>query len=114
MLRHVTNERRSPDSSFASLPSIASRALSARPRVRPQPVWRVRVGRAATAVGAVAVAVVMMLAVVHRETPYRVISKPLESRIPFGKDEDRATPATAGPVVGAGQPQPRPASAPAP
>ena len=28
VLRHVTRERRSPDSSFASLPSIASRALS--------------------------------------------------------------------------------------
>ena len=35
MLRHVTNERRSPDSSFASLPSIASRALNVRPRVKP-------------------------------------------------------------------------------
>ena len=34
-LRHVAAERRSPDSSFASLPSIASRALSVRPRVRP-------------------------------------------------------------------------------
>ena len=40
VLRHVTSERRSPDSSFASLPSIASRVLTARPRVRPQPVWR--------------------------------------------------------------------------
>ena len=46
VLRHVTNERRSPDSSFASLPSIASRALTARPRVRPQPVWRLRFERA--------------------------------------------------------------------
>ena len=35
MLRHVTRERRSPDSSFASLPSIASRVLSVRPRVKP-------------------------------------------------------------------------------
>ena len=32
VLRHVTRERRSPDSSFASLPSIASRALDARGR----------------------------------------------------------------------------------
>jgi UDP-glucose 4-epimerase len=95
VLRHVTKERRSPDSSFASLPSIASRALTARPRVRPQPVWRVRVGRVATAVGIAAAAVVMMLAVVHRETPYRVISKPLESRIHFGKDENAAQPGSA-------------------
>jgi UDP-glucose 4-epimerase len=115
VLRHVTKERRSPDSSFASLPSIASRALSARPRVRPQPVWRVRVGRAATAVGLAAVAIVMMLAVIHRETPYRVISKPLESRIHFGKDEDAVAPASAaaGPAVGVGESQPRQASTPA-
>ena len=54
VLRHVTRERRSPDSSFASLPSIASRALSVRPRVRPQPVWRLRTARvvAAAAVAA--------------------------------------------------------------
>ena len=45
VLRHLTRERRSPDSSFASLPSIASRVLTARPRVRPQPVWRLRAGR---------------------------------------------------------------------
>jgi nucleoside-diphosphate-sugar epimerase/UDP-N-acetylglucosamine:LPS N-acetylglucosamine transferase len=87
-LRHVTKERRSPDSSFASLPSIASRALVARPRVRQQPVWRLRVGRVATASALAAIFIVSMLAVIHRETPYRVISKPLESRIHFGKDED--------------------------
>jgi UDP-glucose 4-epimerase len=87
MLRHLTRERRSPDSSFASLPSIASRVLTARPRVKPQPVWRLRVERVATAVSLVAVAAVMLLAVIHRETPYRVISKPLESRIHFGKEE---------------------------
>ena len=99
VLRHVTNERRSPDSSFASLPSIASRVLTARPRVRPQPVWRVRFERVATAVSLAAVAVVLMLAVIHRETPYRVISKPLESRVHFGKDEDAAAaaPPSAGP-----------------
>lgn len=89
-LRHMTRERRSPDSSFASLPSIASRVLTARPRVKPQPVWRLRMERVATAVSLVLVAVVMLLAVIHRETPYRVISKPLESRIHFGKEEDAA------------------------
>ena len=50
VLRHVTRERRSPDSSFASLPSIASRVLTVRPRVKPQPVWRLRAGRVAAAV----------------------------------------------------------------
>jgi UDP-glucose 4-epimerase len=90
VLRHVTRERRSPDSSFASLPSIASRVLTARPRVRPQPVWRLRVERVATAVSLVAVAAVMLLAVIHRETPYRVIAKPLESRIHIGKEEEAA------------------------
>ena len=90
VLRHLTRERRSPDSSFASLPSIASRVLTARPRVKPQPVWRLRMERVATAVSLALVAVVMLLAVIHRETPYRVISKPLESRIHFGKEEDAA------------------------
>jgi UDP-glucose 4-epimerase len=90
VLRYVTRERRAPDSSFASLPSIASRVLAARPRVRPQPVWRLRMERVAAAVSLVAVALVMVLAAVHRETPYRVIAKPLESRIHIGKDEDAA------------------------
>ena len=114
VLRHVTKERRSPDSSFASLPSIASRALMARPRVRPQPVWRLRAGRVATAAGLAAVAVVMMLAAIHRETPYRVISKPLESRIHFGAEEE-ATPvsAPARPATGAEGPRSRRTSTPA-
>jgi len=89
-LRHLTRERRSPDSTFASLPSIASRVLTARPRVKQQPVWRLRMERVATAVSLVAVAAVMLLAAIHRETPYRVIARPLESRIHFGKDEDAA------------------------
>ncbi|HEU4944128.1 MAG TPA: NAD-dependent epimerase/dehydratase family protein [Solirubrobacterales bacterium] len=91
VLRHVTRERRSPDSSFASLPSIASRVLTVRSRVRPQPVWRLRMERVATAVSLVAIAVVMLLAAIHRETPYRVIAKPLEGRIHIGK-EDEAPP----------------------
>ena len=90
-LRHVTRERRSPDSSFASLPSIASRVLTARPRVRPQPVWRLRVERLAAGVSVVAVLIVMMLSVIHRETPYRVVADPLKSRIHLGKDEDPTT-----------------------
>jgi hypothetical protein len=99
-LRHLTKERRSPDSSFASLPSIASRVLTARPRIKPQPVWRLRMERVATAVSVVAVAAVMLLAVIHRETPYRVIARPLESRIHLGKDED----AVAAPAVQTAQP----------
>jgi UDP-glucose 4-epimerase len=90
VLRHITRERRSPDSSFASLPSIASRALSVRARVRPQPVWRLRAERVVAAVCLAAVAVILSLSVIHRETPYRVIAKPLESRIHLGKDEDTA------------------------
>jgi hypothetical protein len=94
MLRHITHERRSPDSTFASLPSIASRVLTARPRIKPQPVWRLRAGRAAAAVtmGAAAVALVVVVALsVHWDTPYRVVSrvaKPLEGRIHFGRDAD--------------------------
>jgi UDP-glucose 4-epimerase len=99
VLRHVTRERRPPDSSFASLPSIASRALTVRPRVRPQPVWRLRTARVAAAVGLAAVLLVMALSVVDREAPYRVIAKPLEGRIHIGKDTDT-------PSVSSSQPLP--------
>jgi UDP-glucose 4-epimerase len=88
VLRHVTNERRSPDSSFASLPSIASRALTVRPRVKPQPVWRLRVERVATAVTMVAVALVLMLSLVKRESPLKV-ARPVTSRIHIGTDNDQ-------------------------
>jgi UDP-glucose 4-epimerase len=90
MLRHVTRERRSPDSSFASLPSIASRALTVRPRVRPQPVWRLRFERVAATLGLTALAAVMFLAIIHTESPYHVIAKPLEGRIHIGRDNDAA------------------------
>jgi UDP-glucose 4-epimerase len=112
VLRHLTRERRSPDSSFASLPSIASRVLTARPRVKPQPVWRLRAGRAAAAVSlaVVAIAVLVIGALgADWETPYRVISKaakPIEGRIHFGKDGDTT------PVVGS-HPVKAPAPAPA-
>ncbi len=91
VLRHVTRERRSPDSSFASLPPISSRVLAARPRVRQQPVWKLRAERTAAAVGLTALTTVMIIAValwLNWETPYRVIAKPLESRVHLGKDTD--------------------------
>ncbi len=93
VLRHVTRERHSPDSSFASLPSISSRVLAARPRIRPQPVWKLRAGRTATAAATAVVAIVAFIAValwLNWETPYQKIAKPIESRIHIGKDEDRA------------------------
>jgi UDP-glucose 4-epimerase len=96
MLRHLSRERRSPDSSFASLPSIASRTLSVRPRVKPQPVWRLRAGRAAATVSAAAATVALVVGVSLAgdwETPYHVLSKaakPLEGRIHFGRDPDTA------------------------
>ncbi|MEX2105771.1 MAG: NAD-dependent epimerase/dehydratase family protein [Solirubrobacterales bacterium] len=99
VLRHVTRERQSPDSSFASLPSIASRTLTVRPRVRPQPVWRLRVERVAAAVSLAALLVVMVLAAVQRESPYKVISKPLQERIHLGKENDA-------PVISEAQPLP--------
>ena len=63
MLRHVTRQRSSPDSSFASLPPIATRVLAARPRVRQQPVWKVRAERTATAVGLTAIVAAVVVAV---------------------------------------------------
>jgi hypothetical protein len=64
--------------------------LTARPRVKPQPIWRLRAERVATAASLVAVAVVMLFAVVDWEAPYKVVAKPLEGRIHIGKDEDEA------------------------
>ncbi len=106
VLRHVTRERRSPDSTFASLPSIASRVLTARPRVRPQPVWRLRAGRMAAAVSLAVVAIALVVTIGlagHWDTPAHLVSKaarPLESRVHFGKDEDT----TAVPAVSTAQP----------
>ena len=93
VLRHLTRERRSPDSSFASLPSISSRALAARPRVKPQPVWRLRMERVVAAVSVAALAIVLLFTVIDREAPYKVVAKPLEGRIHFGRDEDERVPA---------------------
>ena len=109
-LRHVTRERRSPDSSFASLPSIASRVLTARPRVRPQPVWRLRVERVAAGASVLAILIVMMLAVIHRETPYRVVADPLKSRIHIGKDEDPTNGVSSAAASTVEESQPQPAS----
>jgi UDP-glucose 4-epimerase len=95
MLRHVTGERRSPDSSFASLPSIASQALSVRPRIKPQPVWRLRFERVAAAAALAVVAVVLMLSIVKRESPLKPL-RPVTSRIHIGTDNDPA--ATAEPA----------------
>jgi UDP-glucose 4-epimerase len=102
VLRHITRERRSPDSSFASLPSIASHALTVRPRVRPQPVWRLRFERVAVAVSAAAVALLLMLGIVHRESPW----KPVTNRIHIGTDNDPSTPAAAPAAQTASQKQP--------
>jgi UDP-glucose 4-epimerase len=86
-LRHVTAERRSPDSSFASLPSIASRALAVRPRVRQEPVWRLRAARAVAVTCLAIIAVVLVISAVHRESPLRPLH-PVTSRIHFGTDSD--------------------------
>jgi UDP-glucose 4-epimerase len=86
-LRHVTAERRSPDSSFASLPSIASRALAVRPRVRQEPVWRLRAGRAVAVACLAIIAVVLVISAVHRESPLRPL-RPVTSRIHIGSDSD--------------------------
>ncbi len=97
VLRHITRERRPPDSSFASLPSIASRVLAARPRVRPQPVWRLHAGRVGAVVAATVAATVVLIVgslSLDWETPYRVIAKPIESRVHLGKDSDTPSPAT--------------------
>ena len=98
VLRHITRERRSPDSSFASLPSIASRALRARPRVRTQPVWRLRLELAGTVVSLTLIAIALLVGVTLAadwSTPYRMVAKaakPFESRVHLGKDQDTGLP----------------------
>jgi UDP-glucose 4-epimerase len=92
-LRHVAGERRSPDSSFASLPSIASRALAVRPRVRQEPVWRLRTARAIAVTALAIIAVVLVLAAVHRESPLKPLH-PVTSRIHIGTDSDTTPQAT--------------------
>jgi UDP-glucose 4-epimerase len=101
MLRHVTRQRTSPDSSFASLPPISSRVLAARPRVRQQPVWRVRAERTATAVGLTAIVAAVVIAVtlwLNWEGPYHAaakIVKPIGSRVHFGKADEEQPAASA-------------------
>lgn len=96
VLRHLKRERLAPDSSFASLPSIASRALEVRPRVKQQPVWQVRTERVAAAVTAAVVLIVMILSAVKTESPYKVVSTPLKSHIHIITDEDKSSVSTAG------------------
>jgi UDP-N-acetylglucosamine:LPS N-acetylglucosamine transferase len=101
MLRHTTRQRTSPDSSFASLPPISQRVLAARPRVRQQPVWRVRAERTATAVGLTAIVAAIVIAItlsLNWDGPYHAAAKivrPIESRVHFGKDEDSQSKAKA-------------------
>jgi UDP-glucose 4-epimerase len=94
MLRHVTRERRSPDSSFASLPSIASRTLELRPRVKPQPVWRVRTERVAAAVSMAVVVLVLALSLILRENPYRVVANPIKNSVHITTDNDPSSTST--------------------
>jgi HAMP domain-containing protein len=92
-LRHVAGERRSPDSSFASLPSIASRALAVRPRVRQEPVWRLRTARAVAVTCLAIIAVVLVISAIHRESPLKPL-RPVTSNIHIGdSDTPTATPA---------------------
>ncbi|MBS1860845.1 MAG: hypothetical protein JSS68_03940, partial [Actinobacteria bacterium] len=92
-LRHVASERRSPDSSFASLPSIASRTFTVRPQVRQEAVWRLRTARAVTVACLAIIALVLVISAVHRESPLKPLT-PVTSRIHFGNDTDPTTQAT--------------------
>ena len=87
ILRHVAGERRSPDSSFASLPSIASRALAVRPRVRQEPVWRLRTARA---VAVACLAIIAVVLVISRG-PAREPAGARRSRSPAGSTSATTT-----------------------
>jgi UDP-glucose 4-epimerase len=106
VLRHITGERRSPDSTFASLPSIASRVLTVRSRVKPSPVWRLRTERVVAAAAMLLLVLVMVMSAVDREAPYKVVAKPLNGRIHFGKDNDTPPQAEGEPSKTAARPSP--------
>jgi len=44
-----------------------------------------------------ALAIVLLFTAIDREAPYKVVAKPLEGRIHFGKDEEAAVPPSAAP-----------------
>ena len=88
-LRHVAGERRSPDSSFASLPSIASRALvgaaAGAPGAGLAPAHR----RAPSRSPALAIiAVVLVISAVAPREPAEAAREPVTSRIHIGNDND--------------------------
>jgi hypothetical protein len=107
-LRHVAGERRSPDSSFASLPSIASRALAVRPRVRQEPIWRLRTSRVGLAFGAGLVAIALFVGLSLAAdwlTPYRdvvKVARPVTSRIHLGTEPGPPGPAVKQLTAGGG------------
>ena len=65
-----------------------------RPRVRQEPVWRLRTARAVAVTCLAIIAVVLVISAVHRESPLRPL-QPVTSRIHIGTDND-ATQATGG------------------
>ena len=56
-LRTLLAERPAPDLRFAARPSAASFVLDSRRRVRPMPVWRLRLGAAVATAAAIVVAI---------------------------------------------------------
>ena len=58
-----------------------------RPRVRQEPVWRLRTARAVAVACLAIIAVVLVISAARRESPLRPL-KPVTSRIHFGTDPD--------------------------
>ena len=58
-----------------------------RPRVRQEPIWRLRAARAVAVTCLAIIAVVLVISAVHRESPLRPLH-PVTSRIHFGTDND--------------------------
>jgi nucleoside-diphosphate-sugar epimerase/UDP-N-acetylglucosamine:LPS N-acetylglucosamine transferase len=75
ILRTLVNERHEPDLRFASQPSAASLVLRGRPRVRPMPVWRLRLGRS---VAVVASAIVSITLVFASDDSYTLFARALD------------------------------------
>ena len=75
ILGTLVNERHAPDLRFASRPSAASLVLRGRPRVRPLPVWRLRLGRSAAVVASAILSITLVFA---SDDSYTLLARALD------------------------------------
>jgi UDP-glucose 4-epimerase len=75
IIRTLVHERHEPDLRFASQPSAASLVLRGRPRIRPLPVWRLRLGRSAAVAASAIVSITLVFA---SDDSYTLLARALD------------------------------------